>query len=225
QASVADAAIGADDESELEAGLPSAARAQAAYAAWGEFASRAGGIAAPRQLREWLAWLREFLEQDPWGIAARAHAEPRDPVVARRDITGWRELTRLAAEWAEAVTRWEEGDDLLSAEQFDARLRDVLSGDAALWTESARGVRVLEGFAATHRAFDHLFLIGLSSGHFPRRAPGSPLFSEEERAALVAAGLPLDLSAVWDARERALFTQLVAGGEQGLTLSTPALDE
>src|SRR5690606_29901076 len=66
---------------------------------------------------------------------------------------------------------------------------------------------------------------GLSSGHFPRRAPGSPLFSEEERAALVAAGLPLDLSAVWDARERALFTQLVAGGEQGLTLSTPALDE
>lgn len=225
QALAAEAAAGAGDDSESETGLPSAARAQAGHAAWGEFASRAGGIAAPRPLRAWLAWLQEFLVQDPWGIAARAHAEPRDPVVARRDITGWRELTRLAAEWAEAVTRWEEGDDHLSAEQFDARLRDVLSGDAALWTESARGVRVLEGFAATHRAFDHLFLIGLSSGHFPRRAPASPLFSEEERAALVAAGLPLDLSAVWDARERALFTQLVAGGEQGLTLSTPALDE
>ena len=225
QAVAAEAAAGADDDSESETGLPSAARAQAAHAAWGEFASRAGGITAPRPLRAWLAWLREFLEQDPWGIAARAHAEPRDPAVARRDITGWRELTRLAAEWAEAVTRWEEGDDLLSAEQFDARLRDVLSGDAALWTESARGVRVLEGLAATHRAFDHLFLIGLSSGHFPRRAPASPLFSEEERAALVAAGLPLDLSAVWDARERALFTQLVAGGEQGLTLSNPAMDE
>ena len=225
QASATEAAAGTDDESDAETGLPSAPRARAAHAAWGEFAARAGGIAAPRPLREWLVWLREFLEQDPWGIAARTHAEPRDPVVARRDITGWRELARIAAEWEEAVNRWKEGDDLLSAEQFDARLREVLSGDAALWTESARGVRVLEALAATHRAFDHLFLVGLSSGHFPRRAPGSPLFSEEERAALVAAGLPLDLSAVWDARERALFTQLVAGGERGLTLSTPALDE
>lgn len=225
QASAADAAAEAGDESEAEPGLPPAGRAQAAQAAWAAFAARAAGIASPRPLRDWLTWLRGFLEQDPWGIADRAHAEPRDPVVARRDITGWRELTRVAAEWEAAVARWDEGEDTLSAEQFDARLRGVLSGDAALWTESARGVRVLEGLAATHRAFDHLFLIGLSSGQFPRRAPGSPLFSEEDRAGLVAAGLPLDLASVWDARERALFTQLVAAAEQGLTLSTPALDE
>ena len=67
----------------------------------------------------------------------------------------------------------------------------MLAGDATFWTETPRGVRVLEALAASYRTFDHLFMVGLSSGQFPRRAPISPLFAEEERAG-VGRGRPAD---------------------------------
>jgi ATP-dependent helicase/DNAse subunit B len=145
--------------------------------------------------------------------------------IARRDLTGWRGMIAIVQDWSEAVTRWREGGETLTVEQFDARLREMLNGDAVFWSETHRGVRVLEGLAAAYRSFTHVFLVGLSGDHLPKRVPTSPLFTEEERAQLAEAGLPLDLKSVWDRREQALFRQLVAAASVALTASFPSLDE
>jgi len=213
-------------------GLPAAERVAAARAGFESFTERARILDEARPLSAWLDWLLEFLERDPWALGDSIYTPPPEAVedrlrlrIVRRDLTGWRGMTAIVREWREAVTRWREGNEILTVEQFEARLREMLNGDAVFWSETQRGVRVLEGLAAAYRSFPHVFLVGLSGDHLPKRAPASPLFTEEERAELAGVGLPLDLKSVWDQRERALFRQLVAAASVSLTASFPALDE
>jgi ATP-dependent helicase/DNAse subunit B len=65
----------------------------------------------------------------------------------------------------------------------------------------------------------------MDAGRFPKPMPASSLYAEAEREALNAAGLPLDLRADWDLRERGLFDALVAAAGTSLTLSYVAMDE
>jgi len=119
---------------------------------------------------------------------------------------------------------WGGSEVPLTAEGFYRQFLDLLDGDAALWTETQRGVQVLAGLAAAYRSFDHVFLVGLEPGRFPLPAPVSPLLDDRERDTLSAAGLPLESRAVWDARERELFRVLVAGARKSLTVSSSLLD-
>ena len=88
-----------------------------------------------------------------------------------------------------------------------------------LWTSVHRGVRLLEGHAAMYRSFDHVFLVGMEAGRFPRRAPRSPIYTDVEREELVSVGLPLDPPSRWDSRERRLMQLLVAAATKRLTVS------
>jgi ATP-dependent helicase/nuclease subunit B len=199
------------------------ARAREGFAG---FAGRAAVLDRPRPLVEWIAWLRLFLDVDPWDVKARIYAIPDGRYdVLRRDLLGWKTLAAAVGEWHDAVTRWGDDGTALPAHAFHERLRRLLTADAALWTPAHRGVRVLEGLAAAYRTFDHVFLVGVEAGEFPGRRPRSPILNDEERDALIAAGLPLEASTVWDERERVLFRLLVGSARTGLTVSAARMDE
>lgn len=193
---------------------------------FGRFKERVAALDDPRPLSAWLAWLEAFLAEDPWKIVEKVRAVPDERFdIARLDLTGWRGLARIVREWREATERWEPDGPALEVEAFHQRLSAMLDADAALWTGTDRGVRVLEGLAGAYRSFDHVFVVGMDAGRFPKPMPSSPIYSEVEREALRAAGLPLDQRADWDQRERALFDSLVAAAARSLTLSYVALDE
>ena len=193
---------------------------------FGRFRERVAALDEARPLAAWLAWLEAFVREDPWRIVERVHAVPDERFeIARLDLAGWRGLADIVRQWREATERWEpEGPDL-DAEAFHQRLSAMLDADAALWTESDRGVRVLEGLAAAYRSFDHVFVVGMDAGRFPKPMPSSPIYAESEREALRKAGVALDLRADWDQREQGLFDALVASAARSLTLSYVALDE
>jgi hypothetical protein len=188
------------------------------------------GVASPmdhtRPLAGWLAWLDDWLTRDPWRIEERCARVPGDRwQIVRLDLLGWRQLRLVVADWAEAERSWPGDGVALTAAAFLERLRIMLGGDVALWTETARGVVVAEALAASHRSFDHVFLVGMNAGQFPRRAPSSLLLAERDRQALRAAGLPLETAPEWEARERTLFRTLVGGARRSLTVSYRRLDD
>ena len=204
--------------------LPPLMRCREAADHFDRFAERAAVLDGTRRLREWLAWLEELLTADPWKIRDRIHDVPgRRFEVVRVDVNGWRGVTRIVQGWRAALDEWGGADDRIDVAGFYRQLSDLLEGDVALWTESQHGVQVLEGLAAAYRTFDHVFLVGLEAGRFPLPASGSPILDERDRQALHGAGLPLELRATWDARERELFAVLCAGARR-LTLSYARLD-
>lgn len=207
--------------------VPPSRRVAEASARFARFTAHVAALDGSRPLAEWLAWLQAFLAADAWKIRDKARDVPGERYdIARLDLAGWRGLERIVREWREATERWEPGPGAaLDVAAFHRRLVAMLDADAALWTESDRGVRVLEGLAAAYRSFDHVFVVGMDAGRFPKPMPSSPLYAEPEREALRRAGLPLDLRADWDQREHGLFRALVAAAGRSLTLSYVALDE
>jgi RecB family exonuclease len=215
-----------DDEPARRArGLPVGWVEQAAER-FGRFRAMAAEIEAERSLTAWLDWLAGWLQRDPWEMERRMMRVPDDRWdVVRLDLLAWAGLRTVLRDWLAAERQWPGDEAPLPVTAFLQRLRSMLDGDVALWTGPARGVQVVEALATSHRVFDHVFLVGMNAGQFPRRAPSSLLLGEEDREALHAAGLPLDTTADWDAREADLFRVLVAGAKQTLTLSYSTLDE
>ena len=218
-----------DDEAESDRSrttLPPAWRVEQALADFTVFANHARTLDERRPLRDWVSWLLRLLGDPGWNIERRlfdvknGHEE-----IVRLDAAGLRGMHSVLAEWQTALDRWGGGDTTLDAAGFEMRLREMLAGDAIVWTRTRRGVQVIEGLAAAHRSFDHLFLVGLAGGRFPLPVPRSSLLAEHEREALLAAGLPLDTRAQWDSRERELFRALVAVAGSSLTVSWPRIDE
>jgi ATP-dependent helicase/nuclease subunit B len=190
------------------------------------FTAMAAAIDGERPIAGWLEWLADWLERDPWRMQERIMRVPAERWdLVRLDLLGWRGLRAVVADWLAAERQWPGPEGVLNTGEFVLRLRTMLAGDVAVWTEMSRGVQVVEALAASHRAFDHVFLVGMNAGRFPRRAPSSLLLGERDREALHAAGLPLDTTSDWDARERGLFRALVAGATESLTLSYVRLDE
>jgi hypothetical protein len=178
-----------------------------------------------RSLRDWVAWLHRFLADDPWRIESRLFSVPASRYdVARIDAAGLRGMKRIVDEWQRALAAWSDEDHEIDVVAFESLLREMLSGDAALWTPERRGVQVLEGLAAAQRAFEHVFVVGLSGDTFPLRAPRSPILDERDRLHLAGAGVPLQTGADWERSERALFGALVASARGTLTLSWPRTD-
>jgi PD-(D/E)XK nuclease superfamily len=198
---------------------PASDRVQRALTAMEQFAVRARQLDTSRPLREWVDWLRHFLEEDPWRIGRQIYRLPSGRFdVVRIDAAGWRGMTQIVAQWHDALDALTDGGADIAVVTFESLLGQMLSGDAALWTPVRRGVHVAEALAVAQRAFDHVFIAGLSGDAFPLRAPRSPIFSSHDRADLAAAGLPVELRETWERRERELFRVLVPGARRSLTL-------
>jgi len=210
-------------EDDYRGWTPPPERATQARDQFKSFAAMAAPLDAQRTLTAWIGWLEEFLASDPWQMEQRIRQVSGEWEVARLDLTGWLALTTAIAQWRNALEAWGGDDTSLDVASFTARLAGVLRGDATLWTSCRRGVQVMEGFAAAYRHFDHLFLLGLEAGSFPATQPRSPVLHQADRAALRTAGLPLNLSDTWEARERSLFHALRLGGAH-VTLSHARLD-
>lgn len=213
-----------EDDDEHRGWIPTPERATQARDRFAAFADRAAALDASRPLTGWIGWLDDLLINDPWQMMARIRQLPDgEHEVARVDLAGWAGLTTAIGAWRRALAEWSGDDHPLDVASFVARLATVLRGDATLWTSCRRGVQVTEALGAAYRHFDHLFVVGLETGAFPARPPRSPILHREDRASLRHAGLPLDLDASWEARERSLFHALRTGGTQ-VTLSHAALD-
>lgn len=185
---------------------------------------RVDALGEPRPLKDWLAWLRTLLEEDAWGLERRVYQAPSERTdIIRLDLAGLKAVGTIAAEWSDALERWGDGTEPLDVGAFAARLREELDADVALWTGTRRGVQVLEGLAAAYRGFEHVFVVGMEAGRFPRAPGRSPLLDTVEREALIEARLPLDGRAAWEQRERELFRSVVAGA-RSLTVSHARLD-
>jgi ATP-dependent helicase/nuclease subunit B len=215
-----------EDGSAIRERLPKSERVARALEGFRAFAAQARALDVPRPLAAWLDWLDDFLGNDPWRVARKLwHVPPAHVRIARLDLAGWRGIVQIVGEWRAATAAWPGAADALDVGAFDRRLRQTLSGDAALWTTTRRGVHVLEALAAAQRTFDHVFLVGLDAERVPVRMPRSSLLDESDRARLIAAGLPLEARATWDARERALLELLEGAAAASLTLSWSRQDE
>jgi ATP-dependent helicase/nuclease subunit B len=213
-----------EPEDERRGWLPSSERAQGALERFVAFKGVASELDQPKSLVEWSTWLEQFLAEDPWKIEKAIRRVPDGRwEVARVDLAGWKALPATVRSWREALENWGSNNAPIDAERFLARLSAVLSGDASLWTTCRRGVQVLEGLGAADRGFDHVFVLGMEAGVFPVRRPRSAILHEEDRGILREAGLPLDGEEIWEARERALYSALVAGAGH-LTLSHATQD-
>jgi ATP-dependent helicase/DNAse subunit B len=86
-------------------------------------------------------------------------------------------------------------------------------------------VRFLSAEVARGVTADHVFVLGLGERSFPRLAAAEPIFDEQERQSLKAAGL--DLRGVSDRMpdEMLLFYGVVTRARRRLVLSYPAVDE
>ena len=205
--------------------LPAATRVATVREAFRIFATEARALDEARTVLEWLQWLRAFLEGDPWHVLPRVRALPGERIdIVRLDLAGWTSITTIVGEWHDAVVAHGGEARTLTAAQFNAQLRDFLTGDVPLWTPVYRGVQVLEALAAAYRTFDYVFLTGMEAGAFPKPAPTSPIFDDVDRNALAMAGLPLERDAVWDERERELFRVLAGAARHGFTMSYSRLD-
>jgi RecB family exonuclease len=205
--------------------LPDTTRVRATRDAWLAFLPLAAPLDAQRPQAAWFAWAEEVLTGAAWRMhEALAAAPAGDERIRRADVRARDRIIALARSWREALARFDGGDRPLDAARFAQRLALVLEEDLIDPPETGDGVIVAESLAAGWRAVDHLFVVGLASGEFPRRPPPSPLLGARDRRALIAGGLPLDPPDEWRTRERELFRVLCAAPRTSLTLSWPAMD-
>ena len=152
-----------------------------------------------------------------------------------------RRLLRDGLEWhsddpltAEIEGRLEDGalglEELdLTLEELQLVLRELLAGVGRERLGGAgAGVQILDATEARGRTFDHLFLIGLNGGLFPRTVREDPLLGDPLRRLLSRQGFGVlpDLPAKREGseEERYLFAQLLSAAP-AVTLSWQQVDD
>jgi len=106
---------------------------------------------------------------------------------------------------------------------IDASPRALREALVAVRCPAAGGesaVDVLDCLDSRACRYDHVFLLGLSEGTFPRRFVDTPLLSERTRRALRDTGHPIDLRDDLSAREMLLFYLSVSRADRTLTVTT-----
>ena len=164
---------------------------------------------AERPEAEWIDVTRSFTSGDALGFRRRlCRVVGGRHDVVRLDQRGVRLLDALLAEWAGLV---DEADPPLAAAEWERRLRRLLeSNELALSTPFEQGVQVLEAHEAALTPFEHVFVVHANDGEFPRAARRSGALSDDELAALAAAGLPVEDRQAALRRERALWRAVTA---------------
>lgn len=170
------------------------------FAAWDAAPSRA-------TLAEHIAWLKSWA------------AELRFP--AEGDLAAW---------W-DSVDRWEAFDATLAPQRAVSRAEflrliewHAAEDSIARGDPETDGVRILAADAAAGLTCDHLFVLGLGEGGFPRLSAGPRLYSETDRAEFRAVGLDLDVAADRLGNEMLLFHRLLSTAKESITLARPAVD-
>jgi hypothetical protein len=159
-----------------------------------------------------------------------AHAEGLRHLLGRE--LAWRpsgELSRRVVSILDALTHGLPPDFELDFDEFVDLLRSPLdSVGLTAFGGRGGGVRVLDAIEARGLTFEHLFVVGLNRGVFPRVVNEDPLLPDSLRAVLSRHGfgvlqdLPQKLSGYDE--ERYLFSQLLAAGNR-ITLSWQDVDE
>jgi RecB family exonuclease len=225
EAVAAERQAGSDEKRDSWTGrTPPPERVTRGLAAFRTFVGMAAPLDQRRTLREWLDWLDAEILGAGWGIENRLYRVKSDQwEIVRLDTAGLRGIRAILSQWRTALDQWGGGEETLDAGEAESRLREMFSGDVALWSPVRRSVQILEGLAAAQRSFDHVFVVGVAASSFPLTQPLSPFYDNDERTLLRAAGLPVETRAEWDRRERELFRSLVAAAGQTLTVSCPRL--
>ncbi len=205
--------------------LPTTERTSDTLDAWLRWLPFANRLTIARTDSEWFELVQHVLTAADWGVSTQLQQAPTDAEqVWRADVRAVERMALVADEWARALRELQIAQSPTSAESFARRLSLVLDADVITPPETGFGVVVAEALAAGWRTFDHVFLVGLSSGDFPRRPPPSALLTDRDRHALVAAGLELDAPDMWRVRERELFRVLCAAPTKSLTLSWSSMN-
>lgn len=204
--------------------LPSSAEVRAAIAAWDALSPRLAPLDGERSLAQWCDWARGVLHDPAWGIPAALERPDGGDEIARHDLRARDAITVIIDGWLSALATFGAPSAPMDADRFLDRLSLMLAQDLVTPPATDFGVVVAEALAAGWRAFDHVFVTGMSAGEFPRRPSAGQLVDAQERQALIHAGLPLDAPDAWRAREHELFRVLTAGATRSLTLSWPAMD-
>jgi len=89
---------------------------------------------------------------------------------------------------------------------------------------STAGVLALDAGQARQLDFDHVFFLGMTERHFPRAPREDPIYADDERARLSAAGIPLESrrDGAWE--DALLFYSTAVAARECLTLSWPTID-
>ncbi|MGI8766838.1 MAG: PD-(D/E)XK nuclease family protein [Gemmatimonadaceae bacterium] len=211
------------------------------------FAAGAKPVEAARSLSEWIALTLcavacprgnadapQDWDDGIFRLAVNAVA-PCDPSVdadaatlltdaLRLDDQALRELVLLLHDWRSSLNHLDPTDNALASKLSPtdwARELEAVLGDeeVSLGTSQRQGVQVVEALAAAGRTFDHVFVVGMSSGSFPAEPSLSPFFPDSECAELHGRGLPFEAAATWFEREATLFRSLVGSARRSLTLS------
>jgi ATP-dependent helicase/DNAse subunit B len=168
-------------------------------------------LAAPRTERAWVEAARDLITRDPLDMQRSLCRVPGDRFdVVRFDQRGYRRFETLLLEWLAVADDSRE----LSGDDWYRLLRRMLEGqELVLSTPAQKGVQILEAQDAALVPFRHTFVVHVNDGVFPVRATEGGIFSEEERSALIADGLPLENRSLALQREHALWQAITTSGE------------
>jgi ATP-dependent helicase/DNAse subunit B len=160
---------------------------------------------------EYAAWTEERL------AALRLDAGP----FAERDWQAVDRFGKLLYELARGAALLDMSP--VSFRSFVDDLTDA-SASARYRLRVAGGVAVMPALAARGLAFDHVAVLGLSEGEFPRPLAEPAIYRRTERGALrEERGLPLPTPDPAD--ERTIFYEAIARARHGLILARTRLDE
>lgn len=88
----------------------------------------------------------------------------------------------------------------------------------------AVGVLALDASAARQLDFDHVFFLGMTERHFPRAPREDPIYADDQRELLSAAGIPLESRRDGGWEDALLFYSTAVAARECLTLSWPTTD-
>jgi ATP-dependent helicase/DNAse subunit B len=215
---------GEDREDEHMQALPAANRVRDTLAAWNALDPRLAELEGSRSAAAWFGWVARGLRDADWGIARALTAPIADRAAWTADVRANDLIAESSLAWVDALREFSAGADAITAEAFDESFDRLVDQDLITPPTTDFGVVVGEALAAGWRAFDHVFVIGLSAGVFPQRPASGGILDHDDRRALIAAGLPIDPPDAWRGREQELFRVICAAPRETLTLSWPVMD-
>lgn len=175
-------------------------------------------LSGMRSEAAWIGLAQDLITSDPLALQRSICDVPNERYdVVRFDQRGLRRFETLLTEWAAVA---DETGELSGAEWYRL-LRRMLEGqELVLSTPAQKSVQVLEAQDAALVPFRHTFVIHMNDGVFPVPASTGGIFPEEERSALIAAGLPLEDRALALSREHALWRAITSAGTVMATYRT-----
>ncbi len=165
------------------------------------------------------------LERWPQRASVERHLQELERL--RHRELGWRPKDDAERRIQVALTRLGEAlaGETLSREEFLlVAERAVLPASFPPLGGAGAGVQVLDAMEARARTFEHVFVLGLNQGIFPRVHNEDPLLPDDVRRRLLDVLPDLPIKARARSEERYLFAQLLASSEH-VTVSWQSNDD